>query len=69
MSTSQSEGSILAERYVQMLISHNPDAVDGFVALDYINHNAFVGTDAKAIGPSGQVSSRRFRTLWEQWRT
>jgi predicted ester cyclase len=42
MSTSQSEGSILAERYVQMLISHNPDAVDGFVALDYINHNAFV---------------------------
>jgi len=42
MSTSQSEGSILAERYVQMLNNHNPDAVDGFVAVDYINHNAFV---------------------------
>jgi predicted ester cyclase len=42
MSSSQNEGISLAERYVEMLNSHDPDAVDGFVAVDYINHNAFV---------------------------
>jgi len=42
MSSSQNEGISLANRYVEMLNSHNPNAVDGFVAVDYINHNAFV---------------------------
>jgi len=42
MSASQNEGGVLVERYVEMLNDHNPDAVDDFVAVDYINHNALV---------------------------
>src|SRR5690348_9336355 len=29
----------LAERYLTMLNQHDPDAVEGFVAVGYINHN------------------------------
>jgi predicted ester cyclase len=36
------EGSVLAERFLRMLNDHNPDAVDDFVAVNYINHNDFV---------------------------
>lgn len=32
----------LAERYLAMLNQHDPDAVEGFVAAGYINHNPFV---------------------------
>ena len=32
----------LAERYLAMLNRHDPDAVDGFVAAGYVNHNPFV---------------------------
>jgi steroid delta-isomerase-like uncharacterized protein len=32
----------LAERYLAMLNQHDPDAVDGFVAAGYVNHNPFV---------------------------
>ena len=32
----------LAERYLAMLNQHDPDAVEGFVAVGYINHNPFV---------------------------
>jgi steroid delta-isomerase-like uncharacterized protein len=32
----------LAETFLAMLNSHDPDAVDRFVAVDYINHNPFV---------------------------
>ena len=42
MSASQHDGSVLAERFLGMLNDHDPDAVDDFVAVDYINHNAFV---------------------------
>ncbi len=42
MSASHDDGSVLAERFLGMLNDHNPDAVDDFVAVDYINHNAFV---------------------------
>jgi steroid delta-isomerase-like uncharacterized protein len=42
MSASQNDGSVLAERFLGMLNDHDPDAVDDFVAVDYINHNAFV---------------------------
>jgi predicted SnoaL-like aldol condensation-catalyzing enzyme len=32
----------LAERYLAMLNQHDPDAVESFVAVGYINHNPFV---------------------------
>ncbi len=40
MSTLESDE--LAERFLAMLNTHDPDAVDGFVATDYVNHNPFV---------------------------
>ena len=42
MAENEADGRTLAERYVTGLNAHDPDAVDGFVAVDYINHNAFV---------------------------
>jgi len=42
MTDSQADGRALAARYLKGLNDHDPDAVDGFVAVDYINHNAFV---------------------------
>jgi steroid delta-isomerase-like uncharacterized protein len=47
-------GQRLAEAYVQMLNTHDPDLVDGFVATDYRNHNAFVD--------DGREANRRFWT-------
>jgi steroid delta-isomerase-like uncharacterized protein len=38
----------LAEAFVTMLNDHDPDQVDGFVARDYRNHNAFVGDGREA---------------------
>jgi steroid delta-isomerase-like uncharacterized protein len=32
----------LVDTYVEMLNAHDPDLVDRFVAVDYVNHNAFV---------------------------
>ena len=32
----------LAETYLTMLNTHDPDLVEKFVGVDYINHNAFV---------------------------
>jgi steroid delta-isomerase-like uncharacterized protein len=32
----------LADLFVEMVNSHNPDLVDRFVAEDYVNHNDFV---------------------------
>jgi steroid delta-isomerase-like uncharacterized protein len=45
-------GKGLAEAFVRMLNTHDPDLVDGFVASDYRNHNAFVG--------DGREANRRF---------
>ncbi len=42
----------LAEAYLAMLNQHDPDAVDRFVAVDYINHNPFV--------PDGREANRAF---------
>jgi len=42
MAENQVDGAVLAGRFLQMLNDHDPDAVDSFVAVDYINHNAFV---------------------------
>jgi steroid delta-isomerase-like uncharacterized protein len=52
MSLSQEEGRELATRFLNMLNDHDPDAVDTFVAVDYINHNAFV--------PDGREANRLF---------
>lgn len=46
----------LADQYVEMLNTHNPDLVDRFVAEAYINHNDFV-TD-------GREANRQFWTAF-----
>jgi steroid delta-isomerase-like uncharacterized protein len=46
----------LAETYLSMLNTHDPDLVDRFVAGDYRNHNAFV-----ADGPE---ANRQFWTMF-----
>jgi steroid delta-isomerase-like uncharacterized protein len=38
----------LAETFVQMLNTHDPDLVDAFIATDYRNHNAFVDDGREA---------------------
>ena len=38
----------LAETFVQMLNTHDPDLVDDFLASDYRNHNAFVDDGREA---------------------
>ena len=44
----------LADIYVTMLNTHDPDLVDQFVAHDYVNHNAFVA--------DGREANRQFWT-------
>ena len=41
-------GQKLAETYLKMLNTHDPDLVDQFVAENYINHNAFVADGREA---------------------
>jgi steroid delta-isomerase-like uncharacterized protein len=48
MRDGQTDGRMLAERYLNGLNEHDPDAVDGFVAVDYINHNAYVADGREA---------------------
>jgi steroid delta-isomerase-like uncharacterized protein len=45
-------GQRLAEAFVHMLNTHDPDLVDSFVASEYRNHNAFVD--------DGREANRRF---------
>jgi predicted ester cyclase len=42
----------LAEAYLAMLNQHDPNAVDRFVAVDYVNHNPLV--------PDGREANRAF---------
>ena len=49
-------GQHLAETYLVMLNTHEPDLVDRFVAEDYRNHNAFVG--------DGREANRQFWTAF-----
>lgn len=44
----------LAEIYVEMLNTHEPDLVEQFVAKDYVNHNPFVA--------DGREGNRQFWT-------
>ncbi len=46
----------LAETYLAMLNTHDPNLVDQFVAEDYVNHNAFVA--------DGRVANRQFWTAF-----
>lgn len=39
---------MLVETFVRMLNEHEPDLVERFVAVDYVNHNAFVGDGREA---------------------
>ena len=49
-------GRQLADLFVQMANTHDPDLVDRFVAEDYINHNDFVA--------DGRGSNRQFWTAF-----
>jgi steroid delta-isomerase-like uncharacterized protein len=44
----ETNGQHLAETYLAMLNTHEPDLVDRFVAENYRNHNAFVGDGREA---------------------
>src|SRR5258708_34626236 len=48
MTDGQTDGRTLAAGYLKGLNDHDPDAVDGFVAVDYINHNPFVENGREA---------------------
>src|ERR1700754_917911 len=52
----QNDGQQLAETYLAMLNSHDPDLVDQFVADEYRNHNAFVA--------DGREANRQFWTAF-----
>lgn len=62
MTDSQTDGRTLAERYLTMLNEHDPDGFDGFVSVDYINHNQFVENGREANGFLWTGFSRRFQT-------
>ena len=49
-------GQQLAEAYLSMLNTHDPDLVDRFVADEYRNHNAFVA--------DGREANRQFWTAF-----
>lgn len=52
----QTDGQRLAETYLAMLNTHNPDLVGEFVAEEYRNHNAFVA--------DGRGANRQFWTAF-----
>ena len=49
-------GQQLAETYLEMLNTHEPDLVDRFVAEQYLNHNPLVG--------DGREANRQFWTAF-----
>src|SRR5712691_5028514 len=49
-------GQHLAETYLEMLNTHEPDLVNRFVAEDYRNHNAYVA--------DGREANRQFWTAF-----
>lgn len=54
--TTQHRAETVAHAFAEMMNGHNPDAVDGFVAEDYINHNFHV--------EDGREANRAF---WRTW--
>ena len=55
-STTHRRFATVAHAFADLMNGHDPDAVDGFVADDYINHNAFVD--------DGREANRAFWRLW-----
>ena len=43
---------VLADKYLEMLNTHDADLVDAFIAVDYVNHNVVV--------PDGRAANRTF---------
>ena len=48
----------VAHAFADLMNGHDPDAIDGFVAENYINHNAYVDDGREAN-----------RTFWRTWFT
>ena len=59
MTASQADGHTLAARYLTMLNDHDPDAVDGFVAVDYIDHDAFGGRSSSSTRRTARSTAPR----------
>ncbi|KLL11648.1 MULTISPECIES: ester cyclase [Protofrankia] len=55
-SSTQRRPGTVAHAFADLMNDHDPDAVDGFIAADYINHNPFV--------EDGREANRVF---WTQW--
>ena len=55
-STTQRSAKTVAHAFADLMNGHDPNAVDGFVAEDYINHNAYV--------EDGREANRAFWTSW-----
>jgi predicted SnoaL-like aldol condensation-catalyzing enzyme len=58
-------GQELAETFVKMVNTHDPDLVDQFIAEDYINHNAVVADGREA---NRQFWHAFFAALPDVWR-
>jgi len=56
MTTTTSRPRTVAHAFADLMNGHDPDGVDGFIAEDYINHNAFV--------EDGREANRAFWALW-----
>jgi predicted ester cyclase len=56
MSSTPHSTETVAHAFANLMNGHDPDAVDGFIAEDYVNHNAHV--------EDGREANREF---WAQW--
>ena len=56
MSTTQHRTETVAHAFADLMNGHDPDAVDRFIAEDYVNHNYFV--------EDGREANRAFWTVW-----
>jgi predicted ester cyclase len=54
--TTRNRAGTVAHAFAELMNGHDPDAVDNFVAEDYINHNFSVG--------DGREANRAFWTSW-----
>lgn len=54
--TTRERAATVAHAFANLMNGHDPDAVDGFLTEDYINHNVHVG--------DGREANREFWTSW-----
>ena len=59
-STTQRRIQTVAHAFADLMNGHDPDAVDSFVAEDYVNHNAYVENGREANRAFWTRGSRRF---------